>query len=196
MTAAITKSKFISSVSSWALTLSSHSASPLPNCHAMALGIACSTIVATGTSSFLFFLRIQAVYSHSKLVRYGFFVIWVIQVGLSVLVPLGVSGFHSDIMSQGCNDFVLWLRLLRAHYMTPVIASTLEWRNLSLRQVLCLLSLTLWCSDSSRIVWLPGMQMIATTLIGRHSLRENLFPSCPRPCYRAVNNTICWVNFF
>ena len=50
-------------------------------------------MVVTGTSSFLFLTRVQAVYSHSKLVRYAFFILWLVQIGLSVLIPLGVSDF-------------------------------------------------------------------------------------------------------
>lgn len=61
----------------------------------MKLGTACSTIVANGTTSFLFLLRVQAVYSHSKVVKYAFFFLWLALVGLEVLIPItGVSVFY------------------------------------------------------------------------------------------------------
>lgn len=64
-------------------------------------------MVATGTTSFLFLLRIQAVYSHSKLVRYAFFVLWLVQIGLSVLIPLGVSVFCFQYELEICLLFDL-----------------------------------------------------------------------------------------
>lgn len=68
-------------------------ASPLPNCHAAILGSTCLSMLATGSSSFLFLVRIQAVYSHSKPVKYAFLLLWLVQVGLSALTPLSVSDF-------------------------------------------------------------------------------------------------------
>lgn len=79
----------------------SHSASPLPNCQAMTLGTGCVAMIAISTSSFLFLLRIQAVYSHSKVVRYAFFVLWLVEVGLLILIPLSVSySFDSSIEAR------------------------------------------------------------------------------------------------
>lgn len=84
----------------------SHSALPLPDCQAITIGVACSSMVATGTSSFLFLLRVQAVYSHSKLVKYAFCVLWLVQIGVSVLLPLGVSDFLT------LNPFIpIWEKL-------------------------------------------------------------------------------------
>lgn len=68
-------------------------ASPLPNCNTMPVGTAFASMVGAGTSSFLFLRRIQAVYVHSKSVKFTFFALWLVQIGLSVLLLLGVSGF-------------------------------------------------------------------------------------------------------
>lgn len=80
-------------------------------------------MIATGTSSFLFLLRVQAVYSHSKLVRYIFFILWLVQVGLSILIPLGVSLFLIPLRAENVPtlplvrfDLIIWHWLLRQHW--------------------------------------------------------------------------------
>ena len=80
-------------------------------------------MVVTGTSSFLFLLRVQAVYSHSKLVRYAFFVLWLVQISLLALVPIGVSVFRFQYelgMYRLCFDLgyfrlIIWHWLLHQH---------------------------------------------------------------------------------
>lgn len=57
----------------------------------MTKGVSSTSLIATGTSSLLFLQRVQAVYADSKIVKYAFFALWLVQIGLSVLVPIGVS---------------------------------------------------------------------------------------------------------
>ena len=73
----------------------------------MIIASTCSVTIGTSTSSFLFLRRIQAVYADFKLVTFAFFALWLAQIGLSVLIPLGVGDFFTTECQNADIELVL-----------------------------------------------------------------------------------------
>ncbi|KAJ3849508.1 hypothetical protein EV368DRAFT_85488 [Lentinula lateritia] len=70
---------------------------PISNCTAIELGVTCNWVVSTTFSSFLFLRRVNAVYSNSAIVCYFFTFLWVANIGISILTPLGA---HAGALSN------------------------------------------------------------------------------------------------
>ncbi|KAH7931070.1 hypothetical protein BV22DRAFT_1027828 [Leucogyrophana mollusca] len=62
---------------------------PVDHCGALELAICLCWIVTSATSSFLFLKRVQAVFPHQKTVFYVFSFLWVANVGVSTVAPIG-----------------------------------------------------------------------------------------------------------
>ncbi|KXN83153.1 hypothetical protein AN958_01766 [Leucoagaricus sp. SymC.cos] len=69
-------------------------AMPLDNCNPMFIAIGCCCIASISSSSFLFLRRVQAVWANNRWVKGIFFVLWLIDGGLVVTVPVGVHATH------------------------------------------------------------------------------------------------------
>ncbi|KAF8999661.1 hypothetical protein BDQ17DRAFT_1308453 [Cyathus striatus] len=62
---------------------------PIAHCNALELGVTCCWVIATASSSFLFLRRVQALYRNNKLLYHAFYVLYLANVGVSIVVPLG-----------------------------------------------------------------------------------------------------------
>ncbi|THU97994.1 hypothetical protein K435DRAFT_753384 [Dendrothele bispora CBS 962.96] len=62
---------------------------PGPDCVKLEHTITSCWVIAISSSSFLFLRRVLAVYQDSKLIRYSFMFLWVANVGVSILTPVG-----------------------------------------------------------------------------------------------------------
>ncbi|THU89082.1 hypothetical protein K435DRAFT_761376 [Dendrothele bispora CBS 962.96] len=87
---------FISRISSFAYLLvqAIFVTAPLPDCQRAVLAQEASYFVSTSATSFLFFLRVRAIYNRNPIVGWIFFVLWVLNVGCSSLAVLLVDGVH------------------------------------------------------------------------------------------------------
>ncbi|PPQ93948.1 hypothetical protein CVT25_015840 [Psilocybe cyanescens] len=59
------------------------------HCKAIECGTTICWVLASASTSFLFFQRVKTVYVDKKYIRWGFFLLFLINVGVSCLVPIG-----------------------------------------------------------------------------------------------------------
>ncbi|KAJ7895659.1 hypothetical protein B0H14DRAFT_2558706 [Mycena olivaceomarginata] len=88
-----TAAYFVSRIASllYALGFSLFATYPIPNCQAAMIVFNCGLLFASSASSFLFFLRVRAVYSGRPLVTWIFGFLWVCVVGAAITVPIGIK---------------------------------------------------------------------------------------------------------
>ncbi len=86
-----------------ALSIKCLLAIPFRNCDPLFISIGCCCILSILSSSFLFLRRVQAVYAGNRWVSIFFFVLWLVDGGLEVVVPLGVRATHIP-GTQYCID--------------------------------------------------------------------------------------------
>ncbi|KIK54844.1 hypothetical protein GYMLUDRAFT_892031 [Collybiopsis luxurians FD-317 M1] len=85
-------------------------------CPAMKLGDTCCTLLGYNASSFLFLLRAQVIYSTSTLVKCAFQALWVVQVSLSIPIPLGPSSSRLEgthyCVNIGVKEYVVIIPII------------------------------------------------------------------------------------
>ncbi|KAJ7350856.1 hypothetical protein DFH08DRAFT_117890 [Mycena albidolilacea] len=88
-----TAAYFVSRIASliYALGFSLFATYPIPNCQAAMIIFNCGLLFASSASSFLFFLRVRAVYGGRPLVTWIFGFLWVCVVGAAITVPIGTK---------------------------------------------------------------------------------------------------------
>jgi hypothetical protein len=69
---------------------------PIPNCQALELVNTICYCLAVSSASYLFYLRVQAVFYQNKLIQAFFGILWLMVAGGSVTVPLAVKGIHIE----------------------------------------------------------------------------------------------------
>lgn len=70
------------------------SAAPIPDCGKLQLALGICYCFAVSSASYLFYLRIQAVFHQSTPIKVIFGILWVGVVGGSITVPLATRGAH------------------------------------------------------------------------------------------------------
>ncbi|KAJ7595260.1 hypothetical protein C8J56DRAFT_921952, partial [Mycena floridula] len=81
-------------------------AAPVPNCDHLMIVIGITLALSTSTTSFLFFLRVTAVWFHHKFVYGLFLVLWLCVLGTSIAIPIGIRGAHLGPTQQCINTAV------------------------------------------------------------------------------------------
>ncbi|KAF8147005.1 hypothetical protein K438DRAFT_1626775 [Mycena galopus ATCC 62051] len=64
---------------------------PIPNCQTAMIIFSCSLLVSSAATTFLFFLRVRAVYGGQRLVTCVFGFLWICTVGAAVTVPISTE---------------------------------------------------------------------------------------------------------
>ncbi|KAJ7595240.1 hypothetical protein C8J56DRAFT_1114968 [Mycena floridula] len=75
-------------------------AAPVPNCGHLIIVIGITLALSASTTSFLFFLRVTAVWLHHKFVYGLFLLLWLCVLGTSIAIPIGVRGAHLGTTQQ------------------------------------------------------------------------------------------------
>lgn len=89
---------------------------PVAHCQALLYISGCFLILSQASTSLLFFVRVKAVYSNSKIITGFFGLAWFINLGFSVLVPLAVEGgVSSNIFSGSQVNRLIFLYLFVKH---------------------------------------------------------------------------------
>ncbi|KAF9257385.1 hypothetical protein L218DRAFT_1080953 [Marasmius fiardii PR-910] len=73
----------------------------VPNCEAVQIGVGVFYILSTGFTSFLFLLRVVAVWNRNKWIMGIFTVLWLATVGVAVTAPVGIGEGHIGT-TQAC----------------------------------------------------------------------------------------------
>ncbi|KAF5354271.1 hypothetical protein D9756_007040 [Leucocoprinus leucothites] len=80
---------------------------PIPDCHAMAISVAITIILAMTTTSFLFLQRVRALYTENSVVRLAFTLLWLaVSIVVSITVTIGVGAAHVP-GTQYCHYLVV-----------------------------------------------------------------------------------------
>jgi len=113
---------FLSRISAvlYILTSTLFQAAPIPNCQALQLTLGICYCFAVSSASYLFFLRIQAVFHQNKLVQGIFAILWLGVLGGSITVPLATKGAHIAPTQYCINSEV------KSFASTAVIMSTIN----------------------------------------------------------------------
>lgn len=88
-------------------SLTYKAAAPVAHCQALIYISGSFLMLSQASTSLLFFVRVKAVYSNSKIVTGFFGVAWFVNFGLSVLVPLAMDGEVSPIVSLDSHINIL-----------------------------------------------------------------------------------------
>ncbi|KAJ7595254.1 hypothetical protein C8J56DRAFT_921945 [Mycena floridula] len=73
---------------------------PVPNCGHLIIVYAITLALSASTTSFLFFLRVTAVWLHHKFVYGLFLALWLCVLGTSIAIPIGIRGAHLGTTQQ------------------------------------------------------------------------------------------------
>jgi len=95
-------------------------AASVADCQAFLYIIASSFVIAMPATSLLFFYRVRAVWGNSKIITAFFGVLWLGNLGTSVLVPLAVTGAHIGTTQRCINTAV------RSYASTPIVLNAIN----------------------------------------------------------------------
>jgi hypothetical protein len=81
-----------------------YAVAPVPNCQALQVALGWCFVVAVPSTSFLFFLRVRAIFFKRRIIVGFFALLWLITLATSFMVPFGLTGTHIAT-TQYCINF-------------------------------------------------------------------------------------------
>lgn len=99
--------------------LTSRTVAPVAQCQLLLDFIAFFFVVAMPATSLLFFFRVRAVWSNSKMISYFFGLMWLATFGLCVPIPWAVKGGRSYFI--GGIAFLAYSFIYRTHRPDPTL---------------------------------------------------------------------------
>jgi len=136
---------------------------PVAHCQNFLYFVASSFVLAMPATSLLFFFRVRAVWSNSKIITAFFGMLWLGNLGTSVLVPFAVDGAHIGT-TQRCIDTAV-----RSYASTPIVLNaindTLIFIAISLRIVAFTVAGDTWGAHIRSFVSGDGLPRMSRALL-------------------------------